>query len=270
MSETTTVPTTGPVAGAVAIDGHVHLYPEADLGRLFTAARDNLTRACPRATAIGLLLTETARDDAFAALASGSGVPPGWSVRSFPEDSAALEVDDGAGRPLLLVAGRQIVTAEGLEVLAPATALRFADGRPVAEVLAELHAAGAPAILPWGLGKWLGARGGRVTELFAVGGAGLLAGDNAGRPPFWPRPAVFDRAPMLPGTDPLPVPGAETDVGRYGFVLEGGLDPQRPAADLAARLFALASQPAVIGRRQGLGQVIARQRALRRRKGRGA
>lgn len=261
----------------IALDTHVHLYPGADPGRALSAGRDNLAMAALAAgrpaDGAALLLTETVRDDAFGALADGRLVAEGWQVRPAPEDRAALRARRHAdGAVLLLVAGRQIVTEEGIEVLALATAERFSDGQPVRAVLAELRARGIPAVLPWGVGKWIGARGRTVAALLAEAGRpGLMLGDNAGRPRGWTRPALFARAAaagiaVLPGSDPLPLRGAEAGIGRFGCVIEGALDPDRPAADLRNRLFALRGQPAAIGRRRGPLAVLAEQVALRRRK----
>lgn len=254
-------PTTG---DETAVDGHVHLYPGMEAARVFDAAHRNMRHAAPGAVAFCLLLTETSRDGAFGALASGRMALGGWHTRRLPQDPAALIAADGAGRELTLIAGRQIVSVEGIEVLAPATRVRFSDGRPVAEILQALRSQGTPAILPWGLGKWLGRRGRRVAELVGHGMPGVLLGDNAGRPPAWPRPRLFDAAPVLPGTDPLPVPDSEEDVGRFGFLLPGLLDPERPATDLARRLMTLEGQPTVFGDRRGTLAVLAEQMTLRR------
>jgi hypothetical protein len=259
----------------IALDTHVHLYPGADPGRALTAGRDNLANAAwsagYRPGTLCLILTETTRDDAFGALADGRLEPDGWGICPVPGDGSALRAEHtSVGAPLLVLAGRQIVTAERIEVLALATTERFADGRPVLETLSELRERGIPAVLPWGLGKWTGTRGKTVAG--AMGrDAGVMLGDNAGRPRRWPTPPLFRQAvsrgmPVLPGSDPLPLPGAEAGIGEFGCLLEGALDPDRPSADLRARLFALRGQPASIGRRRRLRAVLAEQIALRRHK----
>jgi hypothetical protein len=101
-----------------------------------------------------------------------------------------------------------------------------------------------------------------------------MLGDNAGRPRGWATPPHFRRAmamgmPVLPGSDPLPVAGAEAGIGGFGCLLDGRLDPVRPAEDLRARLFRLRGQPVTIGRRKGVGAVVAEQIALRWRRWRG-
>ncbi|MCL4183315.1 MAG: hypothetical protein KJ011_07690, partial [Burkholderiaceae bacterium] len=84
--------------------------------------------------------------------------------------------------------------------------------------------AGALVILPWGAGKWWGARGRLVhiaCERFA-GRAGFLLGDSAARPHGWRLPAGLAAAqragvPVVCGTDPMPVSGEEGRVGSYCF-----------------------------------------------------
>lgn len=251
------------------IDSHVHLYPAFDRARLLAAAAANLAAAArglggPAGAGV-LFLTETCRDEAFAEMAAGQGVPDGWRVEGFAEDPQALRLLGQGGVELLIVAGRQLVSAERLEVLAVGHRDTAPDGRPAAEILAGLRAAGVPAILPWGVGKWIGARGRLVAELVAAApGPGLLLGDNAGRPLGWATPPLFRTGlPVLPGSDPLPVSGADVEAGRYGFVLEGAPDPVRPAADIRARLMAMTAQPVRFGRRTGPLGFVRRQTQLR-------
>tara|TARA_R100000750_G_scaffold62377_1_gene55971 strand:- start:1824 stop:2648 length:825 start_codon:yes stop_codon:yes gene_type:complete len=251
-----------------AVDGHVHIHPHADLAALLEAAVGNLSRLAGEGAGPCLLLTETARADVFAEMRAGRRVPPGWTIETPAADPAAIVACRGSHR-LLLVAGRQIVTSEKLEVLALATCDRFADGASLDETLEALHAAGIPAVLPWGLGKWIGKRGGIVADRIARAKPGVILGDNKGRPIGWPAPRIFnaDRGGIvLPGSDPLPIPGSETVVGSYGFLLEGGLDGDRPAADLSARLHGLTAQPPVFGTRLGPVAALRAQLALRRAK----
>lgn len=266
-------------AAQVVIDAHVHLYPGADLDDALSAGFDNLSAAAPSsrsggATEYVLLLTETARDSAFAVLASGSKPLGKWTIATLAEDPAALVAKrktDGAR--LVLVAGQQIVTSEGIEVLALTSPDRIADGTPVGDVLDELCSREIPAVLPWGVGKWIGARGQIVRDLLENRDApGWMLGDNAGRPSLWPTPPLFRTSagtgrPVLPGTDPLPLPGAEHGIGLYGFELSGTLSEEAPAEDLRRRLFGLRGPIDPIGARRTLFQVVAEQIALRRRKG---
>lgn len=233
------------------VDGHVHLYPCFDLEHGLDAAQANLATA-RRSTGLSdgspgvLLLTETAAEGAFARLAALSGTP--WRL-DRPEETALVLTRPGAP-PLVVVAGRQVQTAERIEVLAIGTTRPGGDGTPLADLLDALTAEGTPAILPWGVGKWLGKRGRLVAET-AAARPDLLLGDNAGRPVGWPAPPAFAGRVVLPGTDPLPFRGAEAGIGRFGFVLPGDLDLAAPASDLRRRLGALKTSPRGFGRRSG-------------------
>jgi len=258
------------------LDGHVHFYPGVDLGCALTAGHDNLMRAAGKdaeAEALPcLLLTETARDDAFAELAAGRLVAAGWRVEARPKDPLGLtctRASDGA--QVLIVAGRQIVTFEMIEILAYGTRSRFEDGRPAAEVLGALAGASVPAALPWGLGKWIGRRGQIVSNLLAERSRpGLMLGDNAGRPYGWPTPPLFGKAAsrgvaVLPGSDPLPLPHAEAGIGRYGARLDVRIDSDRPGLSLCDTLMRSDVKLYTIGRRQSLIEVFKWQRAYRKR-----
>ena len=243
---------TAPAGERLLVDGHAHLYPCFETAAFLAAARANFAQAAaamrlPPETPGCLLLTETASEGAFARLRE-TPLPPPWRAE-WPEDEAAVILrDDPLGPPIVVIAGRQIQTAERVEVLAIGTDAPQRDGRPLEDVLDDLDRAGLPAILPWGLGKWLGRRG-RLVRAALRARPGMLAGDNAGRPLGWPTPSAFEGHPVLPGTDPLPRPGAEAGVARFGFVLEGPLDRARPATFIRERLRRLAGQPECFGRR---------------------
>lgn len=262
------------VTSRTFIDGHVHIYDCADPARFLSAVARNLDAVDRDPDAEGcLILTESGDYRRFDDLADAApGTLDGWQVEPVPEDPAALKLVLGTGRTVWLIAGRQIVTSERIEVLTIGTTARFPDDRPIRETLTALREAGVPAVLPWGVGKWTGGRGRLVVEIFAEqGGRGVMLGDNGGRPRGWPKPSLFSEAearhiPIIPGTDPLPLPGAEDTVASFGFVLPGHLDPEAPARDLVRRIAALTDQPETFGRRRGLGTVVGEQIALRRRK----
>jgi hypothetical protein len=138
------------------------------------------------------------------------------------------------------------------------------------ELLMRALDAGALAVLPWGVGKWLGERGRRVSALFADPDLEthprFFAGDIAQRCWPWPRPDAFDRARVLPGSDVLPVRGAESRQAGYGFRLDADLDASRPAASLRDALEA-GAEPEPWGRREGLPSTLAEQLRYRWRGG---
>ena len=238
------------------VDGHVHIHACYDETVFLNAAERNL-----RMTGEGLptlMLAEMKEDNVFARWRAGQ-CP--WSVETTGEDCSLYLTDR-----LLVLAGRQVVSAEGVEVLAQCTAARFADGLPLEETISEILAAGALAVLPWGAGKWLGRRGTLVTE--AAARFPILLGDNAGRPALWPFPARLRTQrtqPVLPGTDPLPLPSQQTVVGSYGFSLTAPIDPEYPARSLR-RALTEGTPVQTVGGRASLFTFFRRQLGLRMRR----
>jgi hypothetical protein len=236
----------------IFVDSHVHVHRCFDLASVLSAAASNFEAA---ARLYGqhqyqsvLCMTETSEAACFADLrthaSSGQPLRAGngqWSIGATAEDESVM-ARNGSGRALAVIAGSQIVTAERLEVLALGTAQRFSDGSPIDEVLEAVQDAGAVAVVPWGFGKWLGARGKVVARLVESGEEKkLFLGDNGNRLRGTPEPSLFSLAwrhglGVLPGSDPLPFRGEERRVGSYGFVLEGALDDAMPARELRDRL----------------------------------
>ncbi len=176
------------------------------------------------------------------------------------------------GAELTIIAGRQIVTAEGIEVLALATTAKIEDGLSLATTTLAAAEQKAIVVLPWGAGKWLGSRGSLVDRMLDGGAHAVFAGDNGGRPSFWPEPAAFRAArangrPLLSGTDPLPLPGEEQRVGSFGFWLREALPADSPSRSLRERLLS-ATVDAVFpfGRPQRTLQFVKSQVQLRMRK----
>jgi hypothetical protein len=184
--------------------------------------------------------------------------------------SLRLETEDAA--PLVLIAGRQIVTAERLEVLALGTLGTFADGLPISTVLDQVADAGALAVLPWGFGKWIGGRGRIIRDLLNSHRASrLFVGDNGGRLSIAPEPSLLMDArqqgiPILPGTDPFPFAEQVRRPLSYGFVLAAHVTGTAPAASIKQALQARRAQPEVFGRCTGVADFVSNQLAMQWRK----
>lgn len=184
-----------------------------------------------------LLLSESSGHDCFSAWrAAGSAASGAWKVEPTPETVTLSFTGPGAER-LHVVAGRQVVTGEGLEVLMLGTVSVYDDRRfPAADLIRMAADDGALPVIPWGAGKWFGGRGRALDCVLRSALAGTFAlGDNSGRPWFWGNPrhiAAAGRAgvAVLPGSDPLPFAGEEKTAGRYGFILPGSLDGAGPFA----------------------------------------
>lgn len=262
----------------VLVDAHVHLYDEYDLGAFLAGARANFRAAAealglPREAPTCLLLAELGGRRWLAEARRGPGVARGWKLEPTAEpESLVARPPEGDGG-LVVIAGRQIATAEGIEVLALAADVQVPDGLPLAETIARAREAGAVTVLPWGFGKWWSKRGRVVRAALPAGRDGLgtlFIGDNGNRPAAL-APRLFAEAerrgiPVLPGSDPLPLPGHAGRAGSHGLVLEGPFDERRPAASLRALLAAAPVRPRRWGRPAPLGRFLADQVALRRRK----
>jgi hypothetical protein len=264
----------------VLVDAHVHVHECFDIARVFDAAAVNFAaaaRALAGARAASaydaVLCVVQSRGERFLdAVRTGQadrvwrGGHGFWEIEPTCEPET-LVVQCGSAR-LKLLAGRQIVTRERLEVLALGTTTPLPDGEPIETTLAAVRDTGAAAVLPWGVGKWLGARGAVVARILAAPEwRHVSLGDNGNRLELGPEPKEFAAArrsgrAVLPGSDPLPLRGEESRVGAYGFAVDVALDPLRPAASLLA-LLKSASAFVVFGRRQPLRRFVGNQVALK-------
>lgn len=261
------------------VDAHVHLHRCFDDAVVLDDARTNFERGAARLGdgrgGVGwLLLAEATGEDAFARLRA-RGASGRWAIRPTAEACSLLaEHEDGA--LLVLVAGRQIVSAEGIEVLALGTTAPQPDGRLLADTLCAVRVAGALPVLPWGFGKWLGRRGRLVEAQIRRAHPGqLFLGDNGGRPAWSRRPRLFRLAEargiaVLPGSDPLPLPQEISKVARYGLVAEVPFDHEAPFAPLRRYLRELDGSPRSFGALERLAPFLHRQVAMQIRKRRGA
>jgi hypothetical protein len=177
-----------------------------------------------------------------------------------------------ADRELLVIAGRQVACAEDLEVLTLCSTGRIPDGLPIEAVLERAREIDAVPVIPWGPGKWLGARGRLLSRILATARPGeLFLGDESSRPFFWGTPRHFDEArarglAVLPGTDPLPFPHERARVGSFGFGTRMVLDARAPAASLKAHLRGAAFAPQPFGRLEGPVLFVRNQIAMQLRK----
>lgn len=228
------------------MDAHVHIHGRYRLSGFFDSATSNFRNAARSAGQgwpcdAALLLAETSEANAYGTLrrivgSARRGIGQ-WTVESTRE-SAAIIVRNRHGEQLFVIAGRQITTAENLEVLALATDHRFADGLPVRTTLAAVIQSDAIPVIPWGFGKWTGQRGRLVAKLIEeVGKLPFYLGDTSHRLGLAPAPGEFTIGAekgikILPGTDPLPFASQASRPGRYGFRVQGSLSADKPATDL--------------------------------------
>lgn len=259
----------------IVFDGHVHIYESFDLDLFWQSAFAGLRAAGQRTgtkepLSYFLLLAEFSGQDFFTALKNGDvalNSVKGLKISSGNEqESLQVSHTQYPGILLHLVAGRQLKTAENLELLALFTSNHFDDGLPFATCVEAILAADGLPVCPWGVGKWLGKRG-RVLADFCKEEQSrhLLLGDNGGRPTLWPRSGLLEKtaARLLSGSDPLGLAGEEKRVGSYGGYCAGDVDAIHPAASLKELLANTDTRIPSFGSQLPLYQFLKKQIALR-------
>jgi len=238
---------------AIIADTHVHLYPCYDLGRALRGAVSSLVALGPGADGYVACLTERADCHFFAGLRSGEIRAEGVTVAPGTEPEAVTV--SVPGKPdLHLLAGRQIVPRERIEVLALTTDAEIPDGLPAREVVTRVRDAGGLAVLSWAPGKWFGARGDVVRDVLDASKPGdVLVGDTSLRPVGWGEPRLIREARqrgcvVIAGSDPLPFAGDDRYAGTYGSRMEAAFDAAKPVASFRV---AVSGSVSSVGRRCG-------------------
>lgn len=219
--------TSPPSFSHLLVDAHVHLHDCFDLAQFLEAARSNFQQQSRQLGLIGstigiLLLTEVQGVCAFSHLVNQRNqlnqALADWEI--FPTaEAVSLRFVHTSGQTLLIMAGRQVVTQEGIEVLTLVTESTVEDGLSLEDTVKAAIAANSLPVLPWGVGKWIGQRGQRVQACLAEKSQLLFAGDNGGRPGFWALPSFCAQHRLLPGSDPLPLADEVTRPGSFGFAV---------------------------------------------------
>jgi hypothetical protein len=227
----------------LAADFHLHVYKIYPMESLLTALFANLNRIAraPHSDPVlkAAFLAERRRYQIFQDWHRGLFRVRGFSI--VPISPQALEIRTDKGDRLLLFAGRQVATAESLEILSLVSDRDIPDALPFPEALSRVLAAGGIPVLPWAPGKWEGARRRLIREgIDKAAGSGLMLCDTAIRPGLFPDPLLFHHArrlgvPVVAGTDTYPMPGEERLAGSYASLLEADFDPA-DAADAVPRL----------------------------------
>jgi hypothetical protein len=238
----------------IFVDTHVHIYDCFDIEKFFDSTYSNFKSAAER---IGngekfisiLLLSETSRDHWFQRLtnyAASNSLPDkkktgNWIFQKTEED-CSLYGRSSDSKNLFLIAGQQIVSLEGLEVLALCTIKRFEDETPIIKLIESIKKVNGIPVIPWGFGKWIGGRGNLLRTLIANAEEhAFLLGDNGGRPFLLPGPHIFRLAErrgikILPGSDPLPLVSEQKRVGSFGLSFYGAVSKTHPAQELKRSL----------------------------------
>lgn len=267
--------------GKTLIDAHVHLRSGFDVKEFFLASRKNFGLHRGEVEKVtGVLCIADARGergyDRIQRFIEDGGLegsigPGNWEVVPTAEN-ITLSVAPTPAERLVFIAGRQLISNEGLEVLAVGTRSQFGIEKSAEALIREIAEEGALPILPWGFGKWMGARGRLVKRLLRNPKSPLFSlGDSANRPALWPRPDHFRHAKRqgvsnIPGSDPLPISGEVKQVGNFGAWIPGCLDPENPAGDLKRRLMDPSTAIQYFGNRKPLFHCVWNQVLMQYRK----
>jgi hypothetical protein len=248
----------------ILIDGHVHFHKCFSLPLLLDTAAENFSAAAENLGIAAeafwiLLLCEDEGYENFFELVkkveTRDNRIDGWTLFTSLETTVVIAQHDNGGR-LFIIAGRQIRTREGIELLALCTDIRHADGLAIDVSLANVRQTGGVAVLPWGFGKWLGKRGEHVKRLITgPTRQHLLLGDNSGRLSGLGDPSEFRMArglgmSILSGTDPLPFPAQLRRIGRYGSHLRGAFEEDKPGESIRLLLQSRTSSLVTYGDRE--------------------
>jgi len=268
----------------ILVDAHVHLRDCFNVERFLERAAANFKQAAHTADKksefVGaLLFTDSGQEDGFGRLRShltqhepvDAKERERWCLRNTVEDTSLYITRKGEDE-LCVIAGRQLLSKEQLEVLAIGTRRPFNGQRSAKSLIRSISEAGALPIVPWGVGKWLGRRGAIVEDLLRDPRLPpFYLGDSANRPVFWPQSSLFRRAEErgicnLPGSDPLPLPAECQRPGSFGFTMNGTLSAEQPTHDLLQKVSDPSNEVRPYGRGDGLFSFLRNQIAMQYRK----
>jgi hypothetical protein len=247
------------------VDGHVHFHDVRFVAPTLDAAAHNFRAACGRSHGLvgAILLTEASGEHVFDSLQDLS-MAGAWGFAPAADEPESLIAQRG-DVALAIVGGRQVRAAAGLEVLALGTRSVFREGMPLTDTVEAIRRSGAVTVLPWGFGKWLGARGRVVAATLAKFEPDqLFVGDNGGRLSLLGVPALVRASErrgfrVIPGTDPFPFALDHRRVGRFGFLGEVPLPAAAPWRALRGWLIARRTSPLTYGEASGLLRLVVNQ-----------
>lgn len=256
----------------VVLDGHVHIYPVFDVSMAVQTALKNFALCANDAAVKVWLLTERSDCHFFADLKDtkieGYVFQPNLEAESFLVRDAKTDA-----LLLYILAGRQLIAKENLEICALGSTVTVADKELGAKdlILKVLENNGVPAI-NWAPGKWFGDRGKVVRSLFQeFTPENLLISDTTMRPTVWPTPKIMAAAmkkgfKVIAGSDPLPFSGEEKYLASYASKISGDFDADRPA-DAVRKLLLERGTPIIrCGKRSGPFAFMKRQAGIMREK----
>jgi hypothetical protein len=263
----------------ILVDAHVHIHDCFNLELFLNAAAKNFKNAAERLHAGTdfrglLLLAESLGANSFTRLCRISQEKHeqnrigNWKLYPTSEKEVLRLANRITKETLFVIAGRQIVTAEHLEVLSILNHQTYDDGYSIEHTIRRVLLDGGVCVLPWGFGKWMGNRGKILTRLIETSPSrSMFLGDNGGRPVLYPQPCHFKLAKQygirtLPGSDPLPFASENERAGSFGFALNESISDDTPAKDLVFLLNDQSKPFLYYGRLESPGRFFKNQLAM--------
>ncbi len=242
-------------------DTHIHIYENYNIEQFISNGLANAGKFSSEEAVKLLCLTE-AKENRFFKKFSDGETCGSYSFSKTEEDFSLKIIKDNKTEGYLLN-GRQIVTSEGIEVLALATSEIIEDGKPASEVIDSLISKGAVVVLGWGVGKWLFGRGNLVNQLIDKYSASqIIIGDNSARPPFWGTPVQFLKGgekgiKIVAGSDPLPFSEEINKPGTYNIVGTTEFNENTPGSSLNNLI--TSGDYKICGKRDSIAEFFTRQ-----------
>ncbi len=255
------------------IDGHVHLYPVFDLLKAVENGLENLFLNAKKKN-INLndevpiwLLVERSDTNFFDELSNSPEKYNQGEIKLVKaKDNLTIKVEKEKETILYILAGRQLVTKENLEVLSLVSDFNVPDKeKPMDEIIQLIRDAGGIPALNWAPGKWFGSRGKIINEqIEKQSPENIYIGETTMRPTVWLKPKLIKKAEnrgfrVMAGSDPLPFRGEEKEIGSFGFKIEGEFDPENPAQSMRNIFSDPTKKLTLIGKRNNVFKFSKRQ-----------
>lgn len=224
-------------------DFHVHFHKKYNKDIFFNSIKNNFLNYYKKenlnCTHHIVCLAESAGTSFFKELSSfyNTSVLDSWSFNPTNSNNTIIAIHDSGFR-IHIIAGRQIVTSENLEVLAIGMIEEIEDGKSIESVIRSVILNNSIPIVPWGFGKWIGTRKKIVEKLVESNNHyPFYLGDNGNRPSLMGRSPIFKIAENkkiynLQGSDPLPFNNEERRPGSYGVLIDETLQEDYPFESL--------------------------------------
>lgn len=246
----------------VQADTHVHFYPCYDLSSWIYSAFKNFALGSEDLKI--LFLTERSDCNFFEQLENQSIKIPDFEIRRISE--TILELQNIKNKDsLFLVAGKQIISSERIEVLALGTKIQIKDREKSAkEIILQLKNNCIEICLPWSPGKWFFKRGKIIRNLLNLfSPEDFVLGDVNSRPLGYLLPLLMRKAKkrnfsIIAGSDPLPFAGEEKFVASYVSCLNLNNKVSFNIKDVIEGFFKDKEKLAIKGKRLDIFSVIMR------------